>query len=290
MQQIIISEVLPNPKGSDLKNEWIELFNTADSPIDLTGHKITSGKNKISLDGKMIDRRSFLVVDNFRIQLRNSDNEVALIDPKGGIIDKVSYKEAKEGLSLALVKIKVAANTTSSIGNPSTQENSTNTPAGTNKTGHLFTNPTKNAPNPTLIELIGTVETEPQIAEDFYFTLSSDNKSYKITFPETFKFELMETTLLPGTKIAVLAQAGTNFDSNSSIDLNSYKLQNYEIIEPANPAYAETEAAPRSGPSHKQAIASSNNLFWLSALIIIIIITLLYLSWRYKPLRHNPFS
>jgi hypothetical protein len=37
---ILINEILPNPNGYDTGYEWIELINTEDTEIDISGWKI----------------------------------------------------------------------------------------------------------------------------------------------------------------------------------------------------------------------------------------------------------
>ena len=38
--QIVISEVMFNPKGSEFFDEYIELFHIGDAPVDLTGWRV----------------------------------------------------------------------------------------------------------------------------------------------------------------------------------------------------------------------------------------------------------
>jgi hypothetical protein len=44
---IIINEILPNPEGSDTKDEWVELKNKGDSLVDLEGWKVSDASSKI---------------------------------------------------------------------------------------------------------------------------------------------------------------------------------------------------------------------------------------------------
>ena len=44
---IVINEFDPNPLGADAGNEWVELYNTGSSPVDLTGYNLTNGDLEI---------------------------------------------------------------------------------------------------------------------------------------------------------------------------------------------------------------------------------------------------
>lgn len=48
---VVISEILPNPSGTDTGNEYIELYNTTNQPVDLTGCVIKVGNTTKKLNG-----------------------------------------------------------------------------------------------------------------------------------------------------------------------------------------------------------------------------------------------
>lgn len=50
-QSIIISEIVPNPTGSDTDTEYIELHNTSDSPVLLVGCFLKVGSGQLELSG-----------------------------------------------------------------------------------------------------------------------------------------------------------------------------------------------------------------------------------------------
>ncbi len=82
---ILINEVLYDPIGADLGNEWIELYNLSDSPIDLTGWKIqyagTTFQTAITLSGT-IQPKSFSLVCEMNIG--NCDLNVAKLGFQNG--------------------------------------------------------------------------------------------------------------------------------------------------------------------------------------------------------------
>ena len=110
--EIIISEIFPNPEGRDNRDEnyeWIELYNYSDKKINLYGWQIDdiigSGSNPYFIEDDLeISPRSYLVLDysQTRIVLNNNGDEANLINPDGEIISRVSYeKGGKEGQSYA---------------------------------------------------------------------------------------------------------------------------------------------------------------------------------------------
>lgn len=110
---IIINEILPNPVGSDVENEFIELKNISDKKIDLAGCKLGDSSSKryiISikdLTSTEILPDGFLVV--YRkisgIALDNSgEEEAGFYDSEDKAISLISYAgEIKEGESFSLI-------------------------------------------------------------------------------------------------------------------------------------------------------------------------------------------
>ncbi len=132
--QIEISEILPNPKGKDKNNEWIELYNPNQHEINLKNWQIIESdptdinkkSKKILLpDSLVISGKSYLVLRDktLKITLLNKNSKIELKDPQNNIIDTVSYKKAKDGLSLSKIIIK-------------------------NKKAWVWTSPSKDKPNP----------------------------------------------------------------------------------------------------------------------------------------------
>lgn len=76
VEALIVSEVELNPEGSDIGNEWVELY--SDIPIDLEGYYLINADGQIyNLTGK-ID--NYLVVKFPKQWLDNSAESVTLID------------------------------------------------------------------------------------------------------------------------------------------------------------------------------------------------------------------
>ncbi len=101
---IILTEVFPNPVGRDA-DEFIELYNEGAAAVDLSGWAIElqSGKQKNFLSSVNIQPKEYVTVSQesgFR-QLRNSSDELLLIDVSGAVADSIDYEDAPSGYSLA---------------------------------------------------------------------------------------------------------------------------------------------------------------------------------------------
>ncbi len=175
---------MANPTGKDQGNEWIELINQSLSSIDLSGFQIQNSK-KQNLSGQ-IPAKSVFLIEKPKISVRNSNEEIHLINPAGEIIDTVSYKSAPESLSFGRVTIT----------------NGTNA-----KTDWTWGSPTPNQQNQTLIEIKATTISPPQIGTDFYFEILENNQQRKVIFEEPqFKFEYLSGLLTPNTEAYFLLE------------------------------------------------------------------------------------
>ena len=91
----------PNPKGSDTKNEWIEIQNKSKKKINLKGWSIATGWDKMY---------NHPIRENFEIKagktkrltrkicaftLNNQKTRIELRDPTGKVIQEIKYKLAK---------------------------------------------------------------------------------------------------------------------------------------------------------------------------------------------------
>jgi len=108
--KIIISEVLPNPAGADKDGEWIELANLSGKKINLRGWILeaktkTGAKRYIFSGDNFIEPNRHLLVKRSQsnLVLANTGGEVNLLLPPDKNLSKVSYGEAKEGKSYALI-------------------------------------------------------------------------------------------------------------------------------------------------------------------------------------------
>ncbi|MEI7498284.1 MAG: lamin tail domain-containing protein [Candidatus Falkowbacteria bacterium] len=107
--QMEISEILPNPIGSDLAGEFIELHNRSSVAIDLTNWKISVGTKQYVFEiststNWSLAGNGYLLLDRKRTKLvlPNDQGAVSLWSPnQNQPIDSVRYETAPSGLSFA---------------------------------------------------------------------------------------------------------------------------------------------------------------------------------------------
>ncbi len=103
-QGVILSEVLPNPEGSD-EGEFLELYNQSLDPVDLSGLKLDDedggSKPYIIPDGTIINSGAYLVFPKSETKLafNNTTDKVRLLDYDKNILWEVLYDDAVEGSS-----------------------------------------------------------------------------------------------------------------------------------------------------------------------------------------------
>lgn len=106
---VIINEILPNPQGSDEENEFIELYNTNNFDIDLSGWKIQDTEGTITTyiipQNSIILANSFLVFKrpDTKISLNNSGDTINLLFPNNKITNFVSFTKSITGQSYNLI-------------------------------------------------------------------------------------------------------------------------------------------------------------------------------------------
>ena len=110
---ITISEFLPNPDGTDSGEEWIELYNSGDSPVDLSGWKLDDESSSGAIGssaytfptGSGVSAHQYFVVDlpegSFALNNTGGDS-VRLIWPDKTVIATVTYTgNAKDDITYA---------------------------------------------------------------------------------------------------------------------------------------------------------------------------------------------
>lgn len=116
--QIFINEVMPNPsvdynKDGEIDNksdEWIELYNSNKSDIDLQSFKIcdrasySNGKCYIFSESNIIKRNNYLLLyrGQTNLSLNNDSEDLYLLNPVGDIIARASWVKAPGGSALML--------------------------------------------------------------------------------------------------------------------------------------------------------------------------------------------
>ncbi len=100
-EQIAISEIYPNPPGSDLEFEWLELKNISQEDVDLTDWKITDKSKKIfkisskNFVSTIIKPNEFFIIERkiSGIAFNNNKDTIKLIGPNDKTVQTVKYSE-----------------------------------------------------------------------------------------------------------------------------------------------------------------------------------------------------
>lgn len=107
--EIMITEILPSPKGSDVSGEFIELFNAGSEAADVTGWKLVSGQRQYivaatSSRSNIVESRGYLAIwrTESKLVLSNDQGQMLLYSPEQAVPRQViSYEKAPEGKSYA---------------------------------------------------------------------------------------------------------------------------------------------------------------------------------------------
>jgi len=104
ISKIKISEFIPNPVGSDT-TEFVELFNSGDEEIDLSGIKLDDeegGSRAYTFSGgTVVGAGEYFVIgrQDSKLALNNTSDSVRLLYPDGTILQEVRYDDVLEGAS-----------------------------------------------------------------------------------------------------------------------------------------------------------------------------------------------
>jgi hypothetical protein len=104
---LYINEWFPNPVGNDSADEFIELYNSGDAPINLNGYQLSDGaKKRFLLNGYTIPARGYLTLNKSQTKftLKNTDGGLWLYGQNGVVIDQAHFTGAAvEGKSFSRV-------------------------------------------------------------------------------------------------------------------------------------------------------------------------------------------
>ena len=101
---VIFNEILPSPEGQDAKEEWIELLNSSDYAIDMTGWRVTDTEGSVKSytfpKNTQIPGQGYLILarPNTKITLNNDSDGLQLIN-EGVVFETVEYVKAPKGQS-----------------------------------------------------------------------------------------------------------------------------------------------------------------------------------------------
>ncbi len=195
----VIVEILPNPLGSDTKNEYIELFNPYDRDIYLAGLSLDDGEggSKPYLFPEDIilaqgEYRAFYSKDT-KLSLTNSGENVRILDPEGSVLSEVEYVSSKEGKSYTYggemwfwTADLSPGKQNASLPVAEAVRSKTKTITARPKIETSLTD-VRNFDVGTIVSLTGTVVVEPSVLSSQYFYIAGSPGlqiySYKKDFP-----------------------------------------------------------------------------------------------------------
>jgi hypothetical protein len=247
---LLITEILPNPKGADKGREWIEFYNTSKQNISLSNWKLDNGKVFPIPDGIIIPPKSYFVLENenLKMTLKNTNATLSFLDPSDKVVEEISYAKALDDQSYSLITIKTSKST---------------------KNAWEWTSPTKNSANPIFYTFSGKILTPPQTGKDFSFEIEFQNKPLKITFSEiTFSPDLLQTLFQKDTTLNLFVEKSND----------TYLLKDFQIL----------NSPPSPAPTPKPTSPHWELYLLIPIGILLLTLTNLWLSRRDKSLPQNP--
>lgn len=104
-RSLLVTEIMPNPEGSDADEEWVEIFNPENRPVNLSNWILDDeeggSKPYIFPSAAVIGPKEYLVLsrEETKISLNNSKDSVRLFDFLRNLIFEVSYAKAESDKS-----------------------------------------------------------------------------------------------------------------------------------------------------------------------------------------------
>ena len=107
--KIHITELMPNPSGTDKGNEWVEIYNESEEEINLGGWTLDTGESSTKnyiFDNSTIKSKNFLVLSDsdLGISLKNTNGVLRLVDFENTVIDTIEYDNAADNSSYMSIK------------------------------------------------------------------------------------------------------------------------------------------------------------------------------------------
>lgn len=207
---IFLSEVLPNPDGSDSGKEWIELTNSGTTTVNLGNWQLDDGEggskpytipDTLTLAG---GTAVHIESAESKLSLGNKEDQIRLFTFQNKLIDEVLYEEAPSGQSYSRINV--------------TRED------GTTSSEWLWVDdPTPGTLNPAFREFTAEIISEPRFDQHYSFDIIDQNEQeHTIIFDEALiAGPLAKATFTPGSILSL------------TIEPNEQKLMRFEVLTPA---------------------------------------------------------
>lgn len=98
-----ITEIMPNPKGTDSGAEWIEIYNPTSNQTPLENWTLKINTKTFNFTNEIVPPNSFTKIIINKGSLPNESAELFLLDFKENLIDHIKYDKSQEGKSYSLI-------------------------------------------------------------------------------------------------------------------------------------------------------------------------------------------
>lgn len=102
---VILSEILPNPSGSDATDEWIELYNTSSEPVTLIGWTLSDLSTTYSIPTTILEPESYYILESTMtgIALNNTGDTISLHDGTQALVSETTYEIAETDMAWSII-------------------------------------------------------------------------------------------------------------------------------------------------------------------------------------------
>lgn len=176
---LLVTEIFPAPANKD-QSEWIELLNTGETDLNLTGWIIddSEGGSKPKTIPSLTAKSQTplkLELKTLKINLNNDRDQIRIFEPDGTPVIEQDYDETQKGMSYSLITID-------------------------GESQWEWLTPSPGELNMTLDTITGTISLAPQFADQYFFALETeDNEKIMVLFDEELiKAPLAKELFQPG--------------------------------------------------------------------------------------------
>ena len=203
--QVYINELLPQPATSS-SDEYIELYNSGDNPIDLIGWQLDAGT---FVANTIIAPHSYQTFKNPEVKIRLTDtgDTTNLIDPNGDIKSTVTYGESRRGQSYSLFDSdwKWTTTLTPNVANILTEE--VILAEENNQIISTDINGAKNLADEEIVQISGTVTVAPGTFSASYFYIQDGSAGIQI-----YNYDKLFPSISVGDIVQVTGELDTYFN------------------------------------------------------------------------------
>ncbi|HKK54271.1 MAG TPA: lamin tail domain-containing protein [Patescibacteria group bacterium] len=231
-QGIIIQEIFPNPCGKDKDKEWIRLYNSANTEINLNGWFLIDsyglGKGYLFSEDLWLEDDDYLILPRSKtnITLNNFQEKLYLYTNEDEVADSVYYKNAPEdyiynfedqGFTWKHISERRTDSCPNSLNNEKNKDSNTDNKNIENN-NYLNWDGLSNAKAEAEFKLTGSVLVAPSDISNRYFLLTKDTEQSQVIQVYNHYSEFIDIS--PGDIISVTGRF-SNVDNFYRIKTNT---------------------------------------------------------------------